>query len=135
MSKIILMILVIFSTTIISCNGEKERTTEIINKPEPVREESIVRNANFTAKDGIEQNPIKDDHSTDIFGEYNIKDLKEKLKYMDGFILSGNFDLNSFSQDFESCIGLIYKKEFEKSFVYVFVDCHDTVTQTIVMKD
>lgn len=126
-ARLVVLILGLILSMITGCNGEKERPKEV--------EKIILRQANYQVPER-EVEKIKEEktvHEKDIFDTEKIKNVDEKRKFGDGFVLSGSGDLNSFG-DKESCIVMIYSKELKNEYLYVYEDCHGNKTQQVVRK-
>jgi len=106
-----LILIILFAN---ACDGEKEIV--IIKHEQNIQQEPL-KTANYQYPK--ERFVTKD---KEMFDE-NITGLEEKLKYDNGYILTGSFDLNSLSQNDKACIGLIKRKREKGLTTYIFEDC------------
>jgi hypothetical protein len=128
MKKLFIFLLAFSSFLIVSCNGQKEN---IVTK----KEAEPIRTANYIIPEKDIKKAIEHKkEQKEIFNESNITNLGEKLDIGNGYVVSGHFDLDSFDQESGPCLGVIYRKEYQESYLYVLVDCHNNETRHIVRK-
>lgn len=128
MKKLFIVFMALNAFLVVSCNGQKENT---VTK----KETEPIRTANYVIPEKEIKKAIEHKkEQKEIFDENNITNLDEKLDIGNGYVVSGHFDLDSFDQEAGPCLGVIYRKEYQESYLYVLVDCHDNETRHIVRK-
>jgi hypothetical protein len=133
MKKLFIVLIALLAFLVASCNGQKER----VIRSDRGKNVDPIRTANYVIpkkKQEDKKHEIKP--SEGMFGERNITNLDEKLMGENGYVLSGHFDLNSFDQNGESCLGLIWKNTtiYKSSIHYIYQDCYGNLSYSNVRK-
>jgi hypothetical protein len=131
MKKLFIVLIALLAFLAVSCNGQKER---VMNRDRE-KESEPIRTANYIIPEKDIKKAIEHKkEQEEIFNENNITNLNEELNIGNGYVVSGHFDLDSFDQEAGPCLGVIYRKEYQQSYLYVLVDCHNNETRHIVRK-